>query len=159
VEELLTGDLNVFNQFIVFMMWLGIYGSMAFAAIGSIMGCSIAGKAAAGAMLELESGYAKYAGAAAMPASQIIYGFVVMFTLMGIERTTQSAIAIIVIGITVGLILMYNAVKQGQVIAAGFKVAKSKPEVFVFASIIPAAVVEGFAVFAFIFALIVSGTI
>jgi len=159
VEDLATVDIHLLNEFIVLLMWLGIYGSMAFAAIGSIAGCSIAGKAAAGAMLELESGYAKFAGVSAMPASQIIYGFVVMFTLMGLERTVESSAAIAIIGITVGLVLMYNAIKQGQVIAAGFKVAKSKPEVFVFASIIPAAVVEGFAVFAFIFALIVVGTI
>ena len=159
MEELANVEINVLNEVILLLMWLGIYGSMAFAAIGSMAGCSIAGKAAAGAMLELESGYAKYSGVAAMPASQIIYGFVVMFTLMGLDRNVTSAAAIAVIGITVGLVLMYNAIKQGQVIAAGFKVAKSKPEVFVFASIIPAAVVEGFAVFAFIFALIVIGTI
>jgi len=152
-------DAKTISDVMSFLMWLGIYGSMAFAAIGSIAGCAIAGKAAAGAMLELESGYAKYSGVAAMPASQIIYGFVVMFTLMGLDRTVASAPAIAVIGIVVGLVLMYNAINQGQVIAAGFKVAKSKPEVFVFAAIIPAAVVEGFAVFAFIFALIVVGTI
>jgi len=152
-------NLETISDLMTFLMWLGIYGSMAFAAVGSILGCTIAGKAAAGAMLEIESGYAKYSGVAAMPASQVIYGFVVMFTLMGLERTAASAAAIAVIGIVVGLVLMIDAIKQGQAIASGFKVSKSKPEVFVFASIIPAAVVEGFAVFAFIFALIVVGTI
>jgi V/A-type H+-transporting ATPase subunit K len=110
-------------------------------------------------MLELESGYAKYAGVAAMPASQIIYGFIVMLKLVALERSMENAAAIAVIGITVGVVLLYNAIKQGQVIAAGFKVSKSKPEVFVFSSIIPAGVVEGFALFAFIFALIVAGNI
>lgn len=152
-------NLETISDLMTFLMWLGIYGSMAFAAVGSILGCTIAGKAAAGAMLEIESGYAKYSGVAAMPASQVIYGFVVMFTLMGLERTAASAAAIAVIGIVVGLVLMIDAIKQGQAIASGFKVSKSKPEVFVFASIIPAAVVEGFAVFAFIFALIVVGSI
>lgn len=152
-------DVNTISDIARYFMWLGIYGAMAFGAIGSTIGCAIAGKAAAGAMLELESGHAKYLGVSAMPASQVIYGFVVMFTLMGLDKTAVSAGAIGAIGLVCGIALMINAIKQGEAIAAGFRVAKSKPEVFVFATIIPAAVVEGFAVFAFIFALIVIGSI
>jgi V/A-type H+-transporting ATPase subunit K len=45
---------------------------------------------------------------------------------------------------------------QGRAIASAIAASKSKPEVFGL-SIAPAAIVEGFAVFAFVFALVISG--
>ena len=63
--------------------WFGIYAPVALGAIGSILGCTRAGQAACGAMLEIESGYGRYVGVSALPSSQTIYGIVVMFTLVG----------------------------------------------------------------------------
>ena len=60
-------------------------------AIGSILGCSRAGQAACGAMLEIESGYGRFVGVSALPSSQTIYGIVVMFTLNTREVTVESA--------------------------------------------------------------------
>lgn len=151
-------ETSAMTHIMMILAWLGIYGSMAIGGIGSMIGCSIAGKSAAGALLEVESGYAKFVGVAAMPASQIIYGFIVMLQLLEIERTLDNASAIAVIGITAGIALLFNAVLQGRVIASAIKVTKAKPDVFTF-SVIPAAVVEGFAVFVLIFALIVMGNI
>jgi V/A-type H+-transporting ATPase subunit K len=37
--------------------WLGVFAPLALGAVGSIIGCSRAGQAAIGAMLETESGY------------------------------------------------------------------------------------------------------
>ena len=48
-----------------------------------------------------------------------------------------------------------SAMMQGACCASAINVSKSKPEVFGL-SIAPAAIVEGFAVFAFVFALVVS---
>jgi V/A-type H+-transporting ATPase subunit K len=50
---------------------------------------------------------------------------------------------------------MLSAIAQGSACAAAINASKSKPEVFGI-SIAPAAVVEGFAVFAFVFALVLS---
>jgi V/A-type H+/Na+-transporting ATPase subunit K len=50
-------------------------------AIGSAIGCTVAGQAAIGAMLETEGGYGRYVGVAVLPSSMVIYGIVVMFTL------------------------------------------------------------------------------
>ena len=55
-----------------------------------------------------------------------------------------------------GLALMMSAFGQGSACAASINASKSKPEVFGI-SIAPAALVEGFAVFAFVFALVLSG--
>jgi len=134
-----------------------MYGAMALAAVGSIIGCAIAGQAAIGAMLETESGYGRYVGISAMPSSQIIYGIVVMFTLNR-EVTPEVAGALFGIGIMAGIALMFSAIRQGQCCASAINAAKEKPEIFGL-SLAPAAIVEGFAVFAFIFALVLAGGI
>ena len=69
------------NEIILVLGWTGIYGVMALASIGSIIGCSIAGQAAIGAMLDSDSGHGRFVGVAAMPSSQTIYGLVVMLAL------------------------------------------------------------------------------
>ena len=145
------------SEFVVGLGWAGIYGSMALAAVGSIIGCSIAGQAAIGAMLETESGYGRYVGISAMPSSQIIYGIVVMFTLNR-NVTPEVAGALFGIGILSGVALMFSAIRQGHCCAAAINAAKEKPEIFGL-SLAPAAIVEGFAVFAFIFALVLAGGI
>jgi len=145
------------NEFIVAMGWTGMYGSMALGAIGSIYGCAIAGQAAIGAMLESESGYGRFIGVSVMPSSQVIYGIVVMFTLQR-EVTAANGGALFGIGIMAGLALMYSGIQQGKTCASAINAAKAKPEIFGL-SLAPAAIVEGFAVFAFVFALVIAGGI
>ena len=63
------------------MGWIGIYSPVALAAIGSSVGCTIAGKAACGAILEVDGGYGRYIGLSVLPSSIVIYGIVIMFAL------------------------------------------------------------------------------
>ncbi len=141
--------------------WLGIYAPVALGAIGSIVGCTRSGQAACGAMLEIESGYGRYVGVSALPSSQTIYGIVVMFTLAGrglndSGMIPQAAPALFAIGVLAGLALLASGAMQGRCCASAISVSKSKPEVFGL-SVAPAAIVEGFAVFAFVFALVLVG--
>jgi len=145
------------DNFILILGWMGLYAPMALGAIGSIMGCSVAGQAAIGAMLDTESGYGRYVGVSAMPSSQVIYGIVVMFTLNR-TITLDNAPGIFAIGLLCGFALLFSAVYQGQCCASAIHASKAKPEIFGL-SVAPAAIVEGFAVFAFIFALVISGNI
>ena len=145
------------EQVILALGWIGIYAPVALGAIGSIIGCARAGQAACGAMLETESGYGRYVGVSAMPSSQTIYGIVVMLTLRR-EVTLESAPGLFAIGVLAGLALMASAIYQGYCCASSINVSKSKTEVFGL-SIAPAAVVEGFAVFAFVFALVLVGAL
>lgn len=140
--------------FVLALGWAGIYGPVALAAIGSIVGCARAGKAACGAMLDSESGYGKFVGVSAMPSSQTIYGIVVMFALNR-PVTAASAPSLAAVGLLAGTALLISAVLQGECCASAINASKSKPEIFGL-SIAPAAIVEGFAVFAFIFALVIS---
>ena len=142
------------TDFIIMLGRAGVYAPVALGAIGSIVGCAIAGQAAIGAMLDTESGYGRYVGISAMPSSQIIYGIVVMFTLNQPMTAGYATIAF-GIGILSGLALLLSAVYQGKCCASAIQAAKAKPEIFGLA-LAPAAIVEGFAVFAFIFALVLS---
>ena len=105
-------------------------------------------------MLEVESGYGRYIGLTAMPSSQTIYGIVVTLTL---ERpvTVENAPALFALGALTGVALMVSAFAQGSACASAISVSKSKTDIFGIA-LAPAAVVEGFAVFAFVFALVLA---
>lgn len=142
------------NDFLIMLGRAGVYAPVALGAIGSIIGCAIAGQAAIGAMLDTESGYGRYVGISAMPSSQIIYGIVVMFTLNQ-PMTVEVATNAFGVGILSGLALLLSAAYQGRCCASAIQAAKAKPEIFGLA-LAPAAIVEGFAVFAFIFALVLS---
>ncbi len=137
--------------------WAGIYGPTALGAIGSIIGCARAGQAACGAMIDVESGYGRLVGLSALPSSQIIYGIVVMFTLNR-PVSVEVAPGLFAIGILCGSALMFSAMYQGACCASAITASKTKPEIFGL-SAAPAAIVEGFAVFAFIFALVIAGQI
>ncbi|MGF1507882.1 MAG: ATP synthase subunit C [Myxococcota bacterium] len=137
--------------------WLGIYAPLALGAIGSIIGCGRAGQAAAGALLQVDGGYGRFIGVSALPSSQVIYGIVVTFSLVQPVTVTSSP-GLFGIGALAGVALLFSAVYQGFACASAIDVGKDKPDVFG-VSIAPAAIVEGFAVFAFVFALILAGDI
>ncbi|TXG83831.1 MAG: ATP synthase subunit C [Sphingomonadales bacterium] len=137
--------------------WLGIYGAMALAALGSMIGCARAGHAACGAMLDMESGHGRLIGIAAMPASQAIYGIVLTLALNRVVSADNAA-PLAAIGLLGGLAQLVGAVKQGDCCASAIMVAKSRPEAFGLA-IAPAAFVEGFTVFALAFALLLIGAV
>ncbi len=145
------------SDLILALGWVGVYAPAALGAIGSALGVGRAGMAACGAMLEVESGYGRYVGVSALPSTNVIYGIVVMLTL-NVGLNTENAPGIFAIGLLVGLALMLAGVAQGNACAAAINASKSKPEIFGI-SIAPAAVVEGFAVFAFVFALVLAGSV
>ena len=155
------------SEEIVYLLgWIGLYAPMALGAIGSIVGCAIAGQTACGAMLDVEGGYGRFVGVSAMPSSQTIYGIVVMFTLQTAASTgdgelvlnVQNAGGLFALGVLSGLALLFSAVYQGRCLSSSINASKSKPEIFGL-SIAPAAIIEGFAVFAFVFALVLSGAL
>jgi V/A-type H+/Na+-transporting ATPase subunit K len=145
------------ESLILALGWVGIFAPLALGAIGSMIGCSRAGQAACGAMLEVESGYGRFIGISAMPSSQTIYGIVVTLS-FNRALSLANAPGLFGLGLLAGLALMLSAIAQGSACAAAINASKSKPEVFGI-SIAPAAVVEGFAVFAFVFALVLSAGI
>ncbi len=158
LSGLLVGrELTDLDWLIITLGWIGIFAPMALGSIGSIIGCARAGQAACGALLETESGHGRFIGVSAMPSSQSIYGIVVMLTLNQ-AVTSENAPGLFGIGVLAGLTLMVSGIYQGYCCASSIQVSKSKTEVFGL-SIAPAAVVEGFAVFAFVFALVLANSL
>ncbi|MDO6804965.1 ATP synthase subunit C, partial [Wenyingzhuangia sp. 1_MG-2023] len=125
--------------------------------MGSVIGCGLAGQAAIGAMLDTDSGHGRFIGLSVLPSSFVIYGIVLLFTLQR-EVGIENAAGLFGIGLLSGLSLMVAGIWQGRACAAAISASKEKPEIFGM-SIAPAAVVEGFGVFVFIFALVLSGGI
>ncbi len=145
------------DAFLLAMGWVGIFAPLALGAVGSMIGCARAGQAACGAMLEVDGGYGRFIGVSAMPSSQTIYGIVVTLS-FNRPVSLENAPALFGLGLLVGIALMVSAATQGSACAAAINTAKSKPEVFGI-SIAPAALIEGFAVFAFVFALLLGAGI
>ncbi|MCL6285773.1 ATP synthase subunit C [Ruegeria sp. 2012CJ41-6] len=145
------------TDFVIAMGWVGIFAPMALGTIASAIGCSIAGQASIGAMLETESGYGRFVGISAFPSTFAIYGIVIMFTLNR-AVTAENAGGLFGVGVLSGLALMYCGMWQGRACAAAINASKEKPEIFGL-SLAPAAIIEGFGVFAFVFALVISAGI
>ncbi len=145
------------ENYLALMGWIGIYCPVALAALGSAVGCTKAGKAACGAIMEVDGGYGRYIGLSVLPSSIMIYGIVIMFTLNR-PVVPASAPGLFGVGVLVGVALLFIGILQGECCAAAINASKGKPAIFGL-SVTPAAIVEGLAVFAFVFALIVSGAI
>ena len=145
------------NEIVIALGWLGLFAPVALGAIGSVMGCAIAGQAAIGAMLDTESGYGRFIGLSVLPSSFVIYGIVLMFTLQR-DISAANGGGLMGIGLLAGLALLFTGIWQGRACASAINASKEKPEIFAL-SIAPAAIVEGFVVFVFIFALVLSGSL
>jgi V/A-type H+-transporting ATPase subunit K len=123
-------------------------------AIGSAIGCAIAGMASHGVMSRVEEGHGKFIGMSAVPSSQMIYSFVLMLLLKNaIIAGTVSEWSAIGIGLSSGAAIMLAAVYQGMCAATGIQATAKQPSLFgkCFAAL---GIVESFALFAFVFAIL-----
>ena len=122
---------------------------------GSAIGCYIASMASHAAMARTEEGHGKFIGMASVPSSQSIYGFILMLLMYNkIKDGTLSPIAAIFIGTAVGLALMTSAVFMGRVIVAGIQATLKQPSVYG-KCYVAIGILESFALFAFVFALLI----
>jgi len=122
--------------------------------IGSSIGCYIAGQACHAAMTKTDEGHGKLIGLSAAPASQSIYGFVLMLLMaQAIRAGTLSPISGIAIGVFSGLALVFSSIYQGKVCATGIQATLKNPSLYgkCFAAV---GIIESFSLFAFVFALL-----
>ena len=125
--------------------------------LGSAIGCGIAGMASHGVMARVEEGHGKFIGMSAAPSSQSIYGFILMLLMsQAIDAGTLSALSAVGIGLSSGLAIMTSAIFQGKCCASGIQASAKQPAIFgkCFAAV---GIVESFALFAFVFALLIMG--
>lgn len=122
--------------------------------IGSCIGCYIAGAASHAVMARVEDGHGKFIGMSAAPASQSIYGFVLMLLMSrAIVAGTLSPVSGIAIGVFSGMALLASAALQGMVCATGIQASAKQPAIFgkCFASV---GIIESFALFTFVFSIL-----
>lgn len=123
-------------------------------AIGSCIGCYIAGAASHAAMSRVEDGHGKFIGMSAAPASQSIYGFVLMLLMKkAILVGALSPVSGIAMGIFSGLAFLASAVFQGKVCATGIQASAKQPAIFgkCFAAV---GIIESFALFTLVFSIL-----
>jgi len=122
--------------------------------IGSAIGCGIAGMASHGVMSRVEEGHGKFIGISAVPSSQMIYSFVLMLLMKNaIVAGSLSEYSGIAMGIFSGGAIMVAAIYQGMCGATAIQATAKQPSLFgkCFAAL---GIVESFALFAFVFALL-----
>ena len=98
--------------------YLGMGLMLALAGIGSCYGTSIAGNAAEGALKKDSSKSAGYMILSALPATQGLYGFLA-FLLHFNKVSAETGFLWFGVGIGVGLVCLFSAIRQGQVCANG----------------------------------------
>ena len=127
--------------------------ALGFSCIGAAIGCGIAGMASHGVMSRTEEGHGKYIGMSAIPSSQAIYGFVLMILMNdSIKSGNISALSGLGIGFAIGMTIMLSAIYQGMCAATGIQATAKQPSVFG-KCLAALAIVESFALFAFVFSL------
>lgn len=123
--------------------------------LGSAIGCAIGGMASHGVMTHVEEGHGKFIGLSALPSSQAIYGFVLMILMAGrIQDGSLPPLSAIGIAFPVGLAIMTSAIYQGKVVATAIQASAKQPAIFGKCAA-AAGIVETFALFAFVFALLI----
>lgn len=97
--------------------YLGMGLMLALAGIGSCYGTTIAGNAAEGALRKDPSKSSGYMILSALPATQGLYGFLAFLFHFG--KVADNGLLWFGVGVGVGLVCLFSAIRQGQVCANG----------------------------------------
>ena len=128
--------------------YLGLGLMFGLAAIGSSIGTTIAGNAAEGALKKNPEKSSSYMILSAMPATQGLYGFVAFLMWMGKDFAADGPL-LFGVGIAVGLVCLFSAIRQGQVCANGI-VGESQGHSVMTNTLIYAALPEFYAILALV---------
>ena len=101
----------------ILLAYLGVALCVALSGIGSAYGVTICGNAAIGAFKKNPT-----ASGSSLPSSQGLYGFVGFFMLnskVTADITMPAACAIFGVGLALGLVALFSAIRQAKVCANG----------------------------------------
>ena len=132
--------------------YLGLGLVLALSGIGSAIGATTAGNAAEGALKKKPEASGSYRVLSALPATQGIYGFVAFF--MMLSKVAEAGAVVFGVGLSVGLVCMISAIRQGQVCANGIVGVSQGHNVFT-NTLIYAALPEFYAILGLVGALMV----
>lgn len=127
---------------------------MGLGCLGSSIGCGIAGMASHGVMTRVDEGHGKFIALSAIPSSQSIYGFILMIVMRGaLKAGTLTPLSAIGIGFFVGIAIMTSSIYQGKCAVTAIQASAKQPAIYG-KTIAALGIVESFALFAFVFALL-----
>jgi V/A-type H+/Na+-transporting ATPase subunit K len=127
---------------------------MGLGCFGSAIGCGIAGMASHAIMSRVDEGHAKFIALSAIPSSQSIYGLILMVMMKNaIKGGTLTGVGAIGIGFVVGLALIASSLFQGKCCATAIQAAAKQPAIYG-KTLVSITIIESFALFAFVFALL-----
>ena len=109
-------DYNLILAYVGVALMVGLTG------IGSAYGLTICGNAVVGALKKRPDAMGTYILLSALPSTQGIYGFVGYFMVQGFltpEMTALQSAAILGVGLALGFVGLFSAIRQGQVCANG----------------------------------------
>lgn len=136
---------------------LGAAVALLLAGIGSSIGVSMAGQAAAGVTAEDPSKFGKLLPLQLLPATQGIYGLIIAFFvflkigLFGdfVTLTTEQGLFLLVACMPMGIVGFFSALYQGKVAVSGINAVGKRVEIFGRAMTM-IAMVETYAIFALV---------
>lgn len=100
--------------------YIGLGLMLCLAGIGSSIGTTLAGNAAEGALKKNPEKSSSYMILSAMPATQGLYGFVAFLMWpKGLEAMQEAGFLYFAVGLAVGAVCLFSAIRQGQVCANG----------------------------------------
>ena len=125
------------EQLGLYIAILGAASAVIFAGIGSAVGVSIAGQAAAGVLSESPDKFSKVFPLQALPGTQGIYGFVIAFLLFImklnifgglIDVSVQQGLAYMAACLPIAIGGLVSGIYQGKSAAAGINMIAKRPE-------------------------------
>jgi len=136
--------------------YLGLGLVLALAGMGSSIGTTTCGNAAEGALKKKPEASGTFMVMSALPATQGIYGFVAFFMLLNKYGATMAENGPMVfgIGLCVGLVCLWSAMRQGTVCANGIIGVSQGHDVFT-NTMIYAALPEFYAILGLVGALMI----
>lgn len=134
--------------------YLGLGLMLGLAGIGSCLGTTIAGKAAEGALKKNPNASSSYMILSALPSTQGLYGFVAFLVWTMRRDFATDGVMLFCVGLAVGAICLYSAIRQGQVCADGIASIAQGNDVFT-NTLIYAALPEFYAILALVAAFMI----
>ena len=145
------------------LAYLGLAIMVILSGVGSAIGVSMGGNATIGALKKNEDAFGSYMLLSALPGTQGLYGFAGFFILNNIlvglgDLTLVHGFAYLAAGLSLGVVSLFSALKQGSVTANGIAGIGSGYDVFG-KTMILAVFPELYAIIAFAVTFIISTSI
>lgn len=156
----MDGFMSFFNSG-NFLAYLGVAVAVLFAGIGSAKGVGLVGEASSGILVDDPDKFGQCIVLQALPGTQGIYGFLIGFIIMlntgmmggAVNLSLETGAYILASALPVGIVGLLSGIAQGRVAAAGISVVAKRPDQ-VAKAIVSAAMVETYAILAFLISLL-----